>query len=147
MAVLDPRTWMEILPDAECWRLLRLSTIGRLAMVVDGDPTIWPLNIAVDDRAIVFRTGHGSKLGGLDRLAAGGGDGPRVAVEVDGLDFEARRGWSVVAVGRARALGGDDLVRARALPLAPWTASEKPRWFAVDVERISGRAIGDRAAG
>ena len=140
MPVLDPRTWMEVLPDAECWRRLRLSSVGRLAVVIDGEPFIWPLNIAVDDRAVVFRTGPGTKLAGL-------GPGTRVASEADGLDFDDRRGWSVVGRGAVRALSGAALSRARALPLAPWTVSEKARWFAVAVDHISGRAIGDRAAG
>lgn len=139
MAILDSRTYMEILPEAECWRLLRLSAVARLAVVLGDEPTIWPLNIAVDDRTVVFRTGPGSKI------AAFQGD-PAVAVEVDGLDFDDRRGWSVVANGIVHELSGEDLSRARKLALAPWTASEKSHWFGVRVTRISGREIGDRAA-
>ena len=130
---------MEVLPEAECWRLLRLSPVGRVATVVDGAPMIWPLNVAVDDRTVVFRTGQGSKLAGLQ-------DGSTVAVEVDGLDLDERRGWSIVAVGEVRELVAGARASAQQLPLAPWTVGEKPRWFGVHVARISGRAIGDRAA-
>lgn len=139
MAVLDARSWLEILPEAECWRLLRLSSVGRLAVVHRGEPMIWPLNIAVDDRDIVFRTAPGAKASSFYEDPAG-------AFEVDGLDFEARRGWSVVVTGRIRELSGEELERARRLPLAPWTVGEKQLWFALRVERISGRGIGDRAA-
>jgi uncharacterized protein len=139
MAVLDARTWLEHLPPDECWRLLRLSTVGRLAVTIDGDPTIWPLNIAVDDHTVVFRTAPGTKLATLDRT-------PRVALEVDGLDFDEARGWSVVVAGTVRPLTDDELSSARCLPLAPWTVGEKPRWFGVHVSAISGRSIGDRAA-
>jgi nitroimidazol reductase NimA-like FMN-containing flavoprotein (pyridoxamine 5'-phosphate oxidase superfamily) len=139
MAIVDGRTWLEILPEAECWRLLRLSAVGRLAVMIDGDLMIWPLNIAVDGHTIVFRTDAGSKVGAFQ------GD-PRVAVEVDGLDLGERKGWSVVANGFVHELSGDELARARRLPLQPWTVGEKARWFGVPVARISGRVIGERAA-
>ena len=139
MAIVDPRTWMEVLPELECWRLLRLSPVARLATVVDGAPMIWPLNVAVDDRTVVFRTDHGSKLAGLQ-------DRSIVAVEVDGIDMDERRGWSIVAVGEVHELAAAALTRARQLPLAPWTVGDKPRWFGVGITHISGRAIGDRAA-
>jgi nitroimidazol reductase NimA-like FMN-containing flavoprotein (pyridoxamine 5'-phosphate oxidase superfamily) len=139
MAVLDPRTWLEQLPEAECWRLLRLSNVARLAVVIDDEVTIWPLNIAVDGRVIVFRTGPGTKLATLMNR-------PKVALEVDGLNFDEQRGWSVVATGHLRPLAGEDLVRAQHLPLAPWTVGEKAFWFGLHVERLSGREIGDRAA-
>lgn len=130
---------MEILPDAECWRLLRLSTVARLAVVVDDRPMIWPLNIAVDDHTIVFRTAPGSKI------AAFQGE-PPVAVEVDGLDYDELRGWSVVALGTVAPLAGAALARAQSLPLAPWTVGEKARWFGVQVTQVSGREIGDHAS-
>jgi nitroimidazol reductase NimA-like FMN-containing flavoprotein (pyridoxamine 5'-phosphate oxidase superfamily) len=138
MAIIDARTWLEVLPETECWRLLRLAAIGRLAVVIDGEPTIWPLNIAVDDRTIVFRTDPGSKIGAFQ------GD-PPVAVEADGLDFDQKRAWSVVANGFVHELAGDEIARARRLSLEPWTVGEKARWFGVRVARISGRGIGDRA--
>jgi nitroimidazol reductase NimA-like FMN-containing flavoprotein (pyridoxamine 5'-phosphate oxidase superfamily) len=129
--------WLEILSDAECWRLLRLSPIGRLAADVDGEPMIWPLNIVVDGEAVVFRTGPGSKLATLEDL-------PKAALEVDGLDVDAKRGWSVVARGRVVELAGDALDRAHRLPLVPWTVGEKPCWFALQVRAISGRSIEDQ---
>jgi nitroimidazol reductase NimA-like FMN-containing flavoprotein (pyridoxamine 5'-phosphate oxidase superfamily) len=139
MPVLDARSWMEALPEAECWRRLRLSAVARLASVVDDRPMIWPLNIAANGEMIVFRTDPGSKLAALQGK-------PLVAVEVDGLDFDDHRGWSVVALGPVIELAGADLARARALPLAPWTVGEKPTWFGIRPTQISGRAIGTRAA-
>ena len=138
MTILDGRTWMEILPEEECWRRLRLSEVGRLATAVDGEPMIWPLNIAVVGRTVVFRTDPGSKIVALQ------GE-PTVALEADGLDFDDRRGWSVVAVGAVGELGPAALARARRLPLAPWTVGDKARWFGVRVSRLSGREIGERA--
>ena len=139
MARLEPRSWMEILPTDECWRLLAASPIGRIAMTGAGGPEIFPINIAVSGESIVFRTDPGSKL---DLLTAD----PRVAVEVDGIDLERRDGWSVVVTGRVEELGGDDLLAAQDLGLQPWTIGDKARWFRLVPLQVSGRGIGLRAS-
>lgn len=139
MTRLDPRNWMEILPASECWELLAVSPVGRIAVVgVDG-PEIYPVNIAVDDETVVFRTDPGSKLAAMVTE-------PRVSIEVDSVDVVARDGWSVVVSGRVEELGGDDLLAAQQLGLEPWTIGEKARWFRLLPTRISGRGIGLRAA-
>ena len=139
MALRDARTWLEILSKDECWRLVRQCTVGRLAVIGDdGSPEIYPLNIAVDDESVVFRTDPGSKLAAIHKL-------PSVALEVDELDFEAQDGWSVLVVGTAKELGGRDLVQAQRLPLAPWSIGAKARWFRLTPLRVSGRRISGRA--
>lgn len=141
MALLDGRNWLEILSNDECWRLVRLAAVGRLAVVgEDGGPEIYPLNIAADGESVVFRTDSGSKLAALHRS-------PSVAMELDGLDYDARDGWSVLIVGRASEIGGQELIDARRLPLAPWAVGEKARWFRLKATRITGRRIGDRIRG
>jgi hypothetical protein len=41
----------------ECLALLRQHRVGRLAVVIDGQPHVFPLNYAADDEGvIVFRT-------------------------------------------------------------------------------------------
>ena len=42
------------LDPAECERLLRRSTFGRLALVTTGGPEILPVNYAVHDDSIVI---------------------------------------------------------------------------------------------
>lgn len=139
MTRLDPRNWMEILPASECWELLAISPVGRIAVVGADGPEIYPVNIAVDDETIVFRTDPGSKLSAMSAE-------PRVAIEVDNVDLVARDGWSVLAVGRVQELGGDELLDAQDLGLEPWTIGEKARWFRLRPVRVSGRGIGLRAA-
>lgn len=140
MAVVDARTWLEVLGEDECWRLLRLSAIGRLALVGPEGPEIFPVNIAVDGRSIVFRTDPGGKLLAIGHNSA-------VALEVDGLDHDRRRGWSVVARGRASEIADPDGVsRARQLPLLPWCAGDKARWVRIVPTVVTGRSIEDRAA-
>lgn len=139
MTIVDSRNWLEILSNAECWRLVASSTVGRLAVIgEDGGPEIYPLNIAADGQSVVFRTDPGSKLAALQKA-------PRVALEVDGLDFDAGDGWSVLLVGPVKELGGAELIEARRLPLVPWAIGEKARWFRLTPTRVSGRGIGDRA--
>lgn len=139
MTRLDPRNWMEILPAAECWELLSVSPVGRIAVMTPDGPEIYPINIAVDDETLVFRTDPGSKLAAL-------ASEPRVAIEVDHIDPVARDGWSVVVVGRVEELGGDQVVAAMELGLEPWTIGEKARWLRLNPTRVSGRGIGKRAS-
>ena len=139
MTRLDPRNWMEILPAAECWELLAVSPVGRIAVVTNDGPEIYPINIAVDGESLVFRTDPGSKLAAIAAE-------PRVAIEADGIDLAARDGWSVVVAGRVEELGGDELIEAQHLGLEPWTIGEKARWFRLYPTRISGRGIGLRAS-
>jgi len=75
----------------ECLELLKTHHFGRIAVIVDGQPVIFPINYAVDHDAVVFRTNAGAKLSG----AVMG----RVAFEIDGTDEVARTGWSVVVQG------------------------------------------------
>ena len=55
----DPRLSFD-----QCWELLDSETVGRLALVVDEHPEIFPVNYVLDNRTIVFRTGRGRKLWG-----------------------------------------------------------------------------------
>lgn len=138
MTRLDPRNWMEILPASECWELLAVSPVGRIAVAGPEGPEIYPINIAVDGESIVFRTDPGSKL---SAIAAE----PRVAIEVDGIDLKNRDGWSVVVAGRVQELGGQELLDAQDLGLEPWTIGEKARWFRLLPTRVTGRGIGLRS--
>ena len=138
MVQLDPRNWLEILPAHECWQLLAGSPVGRIAVVTADGPEVFPVNIAVDGETIVFRTDPGSKLSAI-------ASEPRVAIEADSIDLDAKDGWSVMATGRVEELGGDELVAAQSLGREPWTIGAKARWFRLRPLHISGRVIGLRA--
>ncbi len=75
-ATTPPET--EVLPANECWELLRTTSIGRLGVIIDDHPDIFPVNYKVDHGAVVFRVGEGTKLTALK-------DREQVAFEVDGL--------------------------------------------------------------
>jgi len=132
MGVIEGRTWLEHLYPAECWRLVAGEEIGRVAVLVDGVPEIYPVNHVVDRETIVFRTDPGSKLRGLVRS-------PMVCFEVDGIDG---RGWSVMVKGRASELTtGDDVASAAELPLQYWAHGEKSHWIGIDPVEVTGRRI------
>jgi nitroimidazol reductase NimA-like FMN-containing flavoprotein (pyridoxamine 5'-phosphate oxidase superfamily) len=116
-----------------CWRLLRATDVGRLAVVVSARPEIFPVNFVVDRGTLVFRTGEGTKLAAATIW-------PAVAFEVDGVDAAAGEAWSVVVKGTARELKGlYEQLEAEDLPLAPLHTSPKNRFLRIEPDEISGR--------
>lgn len=116
----------------ECWELLRDAVIGRLAVVHDGAPDIFPVNFAVDHGTVVLRTAGGTKH-----------DAARshpVAFEVDGYDVGTGEAWSVVARGRAVEVRDvDDSIAILNLPLVPWAKGPKPHLLRVVPVSLTGR--------
>lgn len=117
-----PLSGVETLSEDECWQRLSTAAVGRLAVVVAGEPDIFPVNFVVDERSIVFRTAEGTKLAALTVA-------PTVAFESDGLDTTAARVWSVVVKGTAVRLERfTDIYAAEELPLSSWQPGPK-QWF------------------
>lgn len=120
------------LSTSQSWELLRDAVVGRLAVVVDAQPDIFPINYLVDHGSIVFRTAQGTKL-----LAA---VNSKVAFEVDSHDPLTGQAWSVVVKGVAREVTElHDVLNALELPLSAWHAAAKPRIVRIEPESISGR--------
>jgi hypothetical protein len=135
MGTDDRHIWVEHLGVDECWRLLAAAPVGRVGVIVDSGPEIYPVNHAVDGRAIVFRTDAGSKLAGIERT-------PAVCYQVDGVDTAAETGWSVLVKGRATELvDTEDLRRAAALRLRLWSIGVKEHWVRIDPAEVTGRRI------
>jgi uncharacterized protein len=121
------------LPEHDCWALLRRSVVGRLAVVVDDRPEIFPVNYVADHGSVVFRTGPGTKL-------AAAADRAPVAFEVDGYDALAGEAWSVVLHGRAEMLQTmQEMVDTVGLPLFPWHTEPTPCFVRVLPEDVTGR--------
>jgi len=127
--------FVEHLAESECWDLLSSGRVGRIGVLVDSAPEIYPMNYAVSDRAVFFRTDEGSKLRGLERS-------PSVCFEVDEMQADLRTGWSVLLKGRASELVDPaDVDRARALELELWSVGAKSHWFRIDPREVTGRRI------
>ena len=123
---------MQELTVAQCWEGLREGVVGRLAVVHDRRPDIFPVNYAVDHGTIVFRTGSGTLFTSAD--------GTFVAFEVDGYDVEKAEAWSVVVRGVAHEVFQlDDALAAMRLPVHPWHDAPKPRIMRIHPDSVSGR--------
>jgi len=124
----------DVLAAAECWQLLRGSPVGRLAVTVDGQPDIFPVNHVVDYGCIVFRTGPGTKL--FASL------GHAVAFEADGYDTSNATAWSVVVRGIAQEIWEmNESIHALSLPLFPWHEGPKPRFVRIETTSVTGRRL------
>lgn len=121
------------LGSSECWDYVRQASVGRLAVVVDGLPYIFPINFAVDHGSVVFRSAEGTKL------AAALADTP-VAFEVDGYDDRLSYAWSVVLRGTAAQLESiEDVLDSETLELFPWQSGEKNHFVRITPTETSGR--------
>ena len=120
------------LSATESWTLLRQAAVGRLAVIVDDRPDIFPVNHLVDHGSVVFRTASGTKLAGAA--------GHWVAFEVDGYDLESATAWSVVMKGEAQQVNRlYDVLEVIELPLFPWHSLPKPHFIRIEPDSLTGR--------
>jgi nitroimidazol reductase NimA-like FMN-containing flavoprotein (pyridoxamine 5'-phosphate oxidase superfamily) len=125
---------LEEIPDAECLEILGQHRLGRIAIVVDGQPQIFPVNYAMSGRIVAIRTAAGSKLSHAP--------GSKVSFEIDGYDSSAGIGWSVMVQGGAvDATEAFDDVSWAARAAAPWPLAPgaKPHRIAIEPSKITGR--------
>ncbi len=135
MTIIDARTWMEHLSVETCWELLKTTPVGRVVVMVDGAPEVYPVNFVVDGRSVAFRTAPGSKLRGLDRF-------PTTCFEADVIDADLHAGWSVMVKGRAVEVArADETARLASMPLTLWTAGVKDHWVRIRPTEVTGRRI------
>ena len=126
--------WSE-LSEAQCHALLAQRHLGRIAVVQNGRPLIFPVNYIVDEAQVVFRTDQGTKLDVAAR-------GSAIAFEVDGIDEAQRAGWSVLLHGQAELVTDPaDLERLRRQPLVPWAPGAKPHYVRLRAAKLTGRRI------
>ncbi|MEO8555038.1 MAG: pyridoxamine 5'-phosphate oxidase family protein [Actinomycetota bacterium] len=139
----EPIAGIELSP-AESWALLRESGVGRLAVVVDDRPEIFPVNHLVDHGSVVLRTALGTKFMGAV--------GHWVAFEADGYDPETGSAWSVVLKGEGQEVNRlYDVLEVIELPLFPWHSAPKSHFIRIEPHSITGRRFqvngGARSAG
>ncbi|AIX99960.1 hypothetical protein ART_0362 [Arthrobacter sp. PAMC 25486] len=124
---------IETLSKDQCWELLRGRVVGRLAVVVEDHPDIFPINYAVDNESLVFRTAEGTKLYGSTNNTP-------VAFEIDGYDPKTEQAWSVVLRGSVLAIWSEtELAEAQSLILQPWQGGPKNHLMRILPLNLSGR--------
>jgi nitroimidazol reductase NimA-like FMN-containing flavoprotein (pyridoxamine 5'-phosphate oxidase superfamily) len=126
---------LEILSPEQCHDLLRRNDVGRVAVTVAALPAIFPVNYAVIDGDIIFRTGQGTKLRAAVEEAV-------VAFQIDHFDKSVGSGWSVMAIGVAQEITEPgELARAQQLGLRPFARGDRTHFIRIRPEFLSGRRI------
>ncbi len=120
------------LAEAVCWQLLATAEVGRLVVTgIGGEPDVFPVNYAVHEGRLLFRTDFGTKL--VDLLSQ-----HAVVFEIDGRD--AHEAWSVVVKGTALPVrDAAGIRRAELAGVRPWAPDGKPVHIAITPHRITGR--------
>ena len=130
-------TEIEELSYDKCRELLAASIVGRVGFNAEDGPRIIPVNFTLVEDSVVFRTTPYSELG---RNA----DDVAMAFEVDHVDYEDHKGWSVLAVGTSRLvehigeledLGGFWNPR-------PWAGGNRMLYVQLHWSALTGRRLG-----
>lgn len=134
---VDDDGMFESLAEADCWKLLDTTTVGRLGFASDDGILILPVNFFVYDERIYVRTEAGSAIAGL----ADGSDD--VAFEVDYHDDLNQSGWNVLVKGSTAEV--DTLEGERALAstgrLGPWAPGDRSLIIGLVPRTIGGRRV------
>lgn len=135
MMELTNDTVLETLEPAVCRRLLATAYVGRVGLVVGEVAYVLPVNFAMADDLVVFRTAKGSTFDTLARDR-------RLTFEIDHVDPGFHAGWSVMATGWGFGLEGalpDEVLHS--LELRPWGMGSQPGWIGIRLEELTGRRI------
>ena len=125
------------LPYSTCRGLLASGVVGRVGVNTPSGPGIFTVNYAVVDEAIIFRTTPRSVQGTNARNSL-------VAFQVDSLDYEYQRGWSVLATGRGQAVERtEELDHIRVIwEPRPWAAGTRELYIRLAWDELTGRQLG-----
>jgi uncharacterized protein len=126
---------LHALDPAECERLLRRGSFGRLVVSTPDGPEIFPVNYAVQGDEIVVRTAPAGAIARHGRDA-------EVLFEIDQVDQEYWSGWSVVARGRGELVSdpSDDVPAGRRV--RSWVDEDRDSELRVVWRELTGRRVG-----
>lgn len=117
----------------DCWELLAAGIVGRLALIVDNHPEIFPVNYVLERRSIVFRSAGGTKVWGAEAARP-------AALEIDGYDSRNEEAWSVVARGETEVISSqEEKAAVAALHLEPWQPGTKDNYIRLTPRVLTGR--------
>ncbi len=133
------RDGVETLDPGECLRLLRQTSIGRVALTDQALPTVEPARFALVDDCIVIRAGIGSALAVAAQGTVVGFCADEVAADPD------HGGWTVSAVGVVEVVTDDEEIsRLSKLPLRCWLPGEDCVFVRIRPEVLKGVRVAPR---
>jgi len=126
---------LRTLSPAECFDLLEPGGIGRVGFTSADGIMMLPVNFALTEKTIIFRTAPDTLLA-LYSAA-------QVSFEADRLDEALHAGWSVLVQGRAHQVTDEREVKRlqNRTHLQPWAAGARDVYVRITPTRISGRHI------
>jgi nitroimidazol reductase NimA-like FMN-containing flavoprotein (pyridoxamine 5'-phosphate oxidase superfamily) len=128
--------WLEKLSSEECLEFLRANGVGRIAVLHEGRPFVFPVNyrlVEVSDKPqLVIRTRPGNVIDLAEDA---------VAFEIDGIDPSHQRGWSVLVQGSLHHVAGDATLLETHFDPASWIVDDGGAWLAIEAESITGRRL------
>src|SRR6266508_6107690 len=121
----------------KCLELLTGGVVGRVGLCTPGGPRIVPVNYSVVDDAVVFRTQPYSLLGTYAWNT-------NLAFEVDHIEYDTHRAWSVVALGRGSMVEDEtELAAIRAFwDPRPWVSGPRLVYVKLRWDTLTGRRLG-----
>ena len=136
----DSTSEFRAITPARCEELLQSQSVGRVAWQAADGPQILPVTYAWHEGTIIFRTSLYGVLSELIRPT-------EVALEIDDLDQNSRRGWSVVVQGRAQGVAEpDQLVRMWTVgSVVPWARGVRNVFIQITPYKVTGRVVAARS--
>jgi nitroimidazol reductase NimA-like FMN-containing flavoprotein (pyridoxamine 5'-phosphate oxidase superfamily) len=131
---------IEELEEDECLSLISGGGIGRIAYASRFGPAVLPVNYALRDGAVVFRTAANGPLDEDLRTGITGAD-YKVAFEIDSIDMVTRGGWSVLIQGPAHRVTGAGEAAVREAGVEPWAPGPRELFVRIVPSRITGRRV------
>jgi uncharacterized protein len=132
---------LEVLDEATCLALLGSIDVGRCAWVGDdGRVVMLPVNFAIEEGDIIFRSAHGAKL-------AAARDGQRFSFEGDDVEPALHTGWSVLVTGHATEVTDPEEAARLAQLVHPWARDERANVVRLRSEQVTGRRLRLHAGG
>jgi uncharacterized protein len=125
---------LHLLDEAECYARLRAQSVGRIGVIDADGVVIVPVNYVVDADDIVLRTSPYGLLGL--------GSPQRAALEIDHVDNEHHRGWSVLVRGTLSVVDPDEAIEIAArTKLETWPSGMRTMTVRLHPKSVTGRSL------
>ncbi len=132
---------IEELDKNECLYLIAPGGVGRIAYTGRYGLVVLPVNYALLDGAIVFRTAEHGPLDEDLRTGIAGAD-YQVAFESDSINLAGRTGWSVLVQGPAHHLDEAEQDAVRDAGIDTWAPGNRELFVRIVPSRVTGRRVG-----